>query len=519
MSSQGLQPITLRQFGKQPAKTFPSGYVCLIRDVAYGNRYRLLRLRDPKQLKRHLLDFGNFETELALAWQAARAEEAEETLRKKLAPGSARDEWFDLELGQLAQLSREELFSSQPKQRARSRTKATKTASKKTRASQRARPSRPAPAAQPQGRRSNSMRSLTTVFILLILLAVVILPRMEGLPLFAARSNAVESGLPAPSSRIEWTGQVVLVSWDKVAGADSYEYRYRINDKQYSTYRPTEILRAILTNVSPGDTVRVEVRSRNGETRSSTAHSTIRIPNEARPAAPQLRSEWTGWAVVVHWDKVAGADSYEYRYRVNAKDYSTYQPTGLLRARLTGVLPGDTVRVEVRSQRGEVRSSIARSTIRIPNEQKTETPAPSYTPTDLPPTATPSYTPTDLPPTATPRFTPTDLLPTATPSYTPTDLPPSATPSYTPTQPPEPTVTPTPAGQAMIVETRNNLSANVRICPRTSCAVIDTLRPGDVIQALGRVEGEEAYGNTTWVQFLLAGRPAFIHSELVEVSS
>jgi len=68
----------------------------------------------------------------------------------------------------------------------------------------------------------------------------------------------------------------------------------------------------------------------------------------------------------------------------------------------------------------------------------------------------------------------------------------------------------------MVVETRNGLGANVRACPRTSCVILDTLRPGEEILGLERVEGEEVYGSTVWVQFELDGVAAYIHSELIE---
>lgn len=68
----------------------------------------------------------------------------------------------------------------------------------------------------------------------------------------------------------------------------------------------------------------------------------------------------------------------------------------------------------------------------------------------------------------------------------------------------------------MLVETRNNLGANARTCPRTNCDILVTLRPDAEIQALGWVEGEEVYDSTLWIQFEYNGELAYIHSELVE---
>lgn len=69
-----------------------------------------------------------------------------------------------------------------------------------------------------------------------------------------------------------------------------------------------------------------------------------------------------------------------------------------------------------------------------------------------------------------------------------------------------------------MVETLNNLGANARACPRTSCEIIVTLRPGFEIQALGRVEGDEVYGSADWIHFEYNGESAYIHSELVGVA-
>ncbi len=161
--------------------------------------------------------------------------------------------------------------------------------------------------------------------------------------------------------------------------------------------------------------------------------------------------------------------------------------------------------------------------------------------TDAPPTATLTYTPmpsatatlTDIPPTATLTDT-LKLTDTATATVTLTDAPPTATPTYTPeptatatltyapptataTAMPEPSATAT--LQTMFVETRNNLGANALTCPRTNCEILVTLRRDAEIQALGRVEGEEVYDSTLWIQFEYNGELAYIHSELVEVSS
>ena len=164
---------------------------------------------------------------------------------------------------------------------------------------------------------------------------------------------------------------------------------------------------------------------------------------------------------------------------------------------------------------GAVIDSIIRST---PVSSAIATKKPSATP--VPPSATATSKPstTSAPPSATATDT---SLPSVTPSATATETSlSSATPSASPepsatsTQKPEPSSAPT--RQIMVVETRNNLGANARDCPRKTCAIIVTLRPDVQIQALGQVEGEEVYGSATWVQFEYKGETAYIHSELLE---
>ena len=282
MNNQRLQLIPSRQFAKQPLKTFPGGYVCLVRDVAYGNRYRLLRLRDPRDLKRHLLDYGNFEMELAYVWQASRVEEAEDSLRGRLASGTARDEWFDLDIGQLAQLSRD-IVRSQQTQPAKPRRKTTAARSNIISPYQREINHSPAAATQA---RPNRMRSLATGFIVLLILALLVMPRFKGIPLYGYGDSTAKSAVPrarssdalvAPKPRISWTGKRIVVRWDKVEGATSYQYRYQVNGFPYTSYKSTRALRVTLAGISPGDHVRFQVHSLSGKSRSESAHTFIRV--------------------------------------------------------------------------------------------------------------------------------------------------------------------------------------------------------------------------------------------------
>ena len=133
-----------------------------------------------------------------------------------------------------------------------------------------------------------------------------------------------------------------------------------------------------------------------------------------------------------------------------------------------------------------------------------------------PPTAEPSTMP---PPTET-------ALPLATQIPTSTDSPTlSQPPTIADTAASEPTSTstsPTPSAdvsETYIVETRDNLRARVRNCPRTSCDILGHLDPGDELRSTAIVVGETVNGSNEWVQFLLDDQTAYIHSSLLASTS
>lgn len=75
----------------------PAGYVVLIQDVAYGNRYKIAR---HQQLDQHQIRRGAdfpFETRVALILEAENAVQAERDLHDELAAGTALGAWFDLD--------------------------------------------------------------------------------------------------------------------------------------------------------------------------------------------------------------------------------------------------------------------------------------------------------------------------------------------------------------------------------------------------------------------------------------
>ena len=66
------------------------------------------------------------------------------------------------------------------------------------------------------------------------------------------------------------------------------------------------------------------------------------------------------------------------------------------------------------------------------------------------------------------------------------------------------------------ISSRSN--ANVRSCPRTSCATVQSLASGTRITSTGQVDGEFVLGSSKWTRILLNNKEAFVHSALVSRS-
>ena len=116
------------------------------------------------------------------------------------------------------------------------------------------------------------------------------------------------------------------------------------------------------------------------------------------------------------------------------------------------------------------------------------------------------------------------------PTESPEDLPSATeivppTKAATTTESPAPTqtematlaATATDIGDALLtIETQNNLNARVRSCPSTSCDIVGRLSPGDQIQAISEVKGENINGIDLWAEFVFEGEIAYVHGGLVE---
>ena len=326
-----------------------------------------------------------------------------------------------------------------------------------------------------------------------------------------ARNNvaptATKVNLQQPNARVaNKTAASIRFEWDASEGASGYQYRYQVNDVNFSDWRNTNSRTFTLAVLDPGDQVKFELRALWGSSRSPVTRLNART-NVAPTATkvnlqqPNARvAEKSATSIRFAWDAVVGATGYQFRYQLNAGGYSDWQRTAGLGFTLSGLEPGDRINFELRAMRADERSPVTRLTARtnvVPTATSTQTLEPTATVTQSPePSATNSPVPT--------------ATANASPEPSPTRLP-----SATPTATVEPSATAT--LQSMFVETRNNLGANARACPRTTCDILVTLRPDAEIQALGQVEGEQVYDSTLWIQFDFNGEMAYIHSELVEI--
>jgi len=478
----------------------PAGYVCFLRDVSYGNCYQIRVVGAPAELSRHLAQA--FEVEVALVFQADDAERFGRELLE-FAGGASAGEWFDLADDQLQHL-RELGLDGQRGQHQRRRTQTFSSLLEESGP----RSSRPRStshrhvnraAAIPSQRQERPARQRST--------AHRTTNRATTPPPPETSARAAQPRRRNRNSRLFFI-IVFLIIFGGLYGAITER------DPVADLLHLAGTARAFTVNTQATETA-TAIPTKPPPTATFTATAPPPTATERQPLAVRLaRASYD--AVRFEWTRASGALSYQYRYSVNGGALSRWRGTTLLGKTVAGLSPGDSVIFQLRARYGDSYTPIAQA-----SASALSGPTATSTPTNPPPTAT--FTATAPPPTAT--LTATAPPPTAT--FTATAPPPTATltATYTSTatSSPEPsatsTWTPVPSATSslrMVVETRNGLGANVRACPWTSCEIIDTLRPGHEIFGLGRVEGEEVYGSTVWVQFEIDGVAAYIHSELIE---
>jgi len=561
-----LKSLKPQGFRNQPSLSPPAGYICVLRDVSYGDRYQVVQLQDPNNIGVYLKQ--SFDVEIALVFQASDARQSMgELLDFVNAEGAG--EWFDLaedrfkslrSLGTAGRAHRrfsrpssslaDLLANSEPRaaQQPAAPPRRTETAAAAPRQPRRSVPDyapgrrqRPEPASVASRQRSATPAPVSTqprprnrrgkFFVLLfaMLLFGLLYQPLSNRDLFEDLQNLIgtesqdspQAALSKPVARVASISQTsVEFAWKAAPGATNYRYRYALNEGGFSIWQSTNSHYRLLSGLDPGDRIIFELLALRGNELTPVTRLTARTKvaptattvNLQRPTARVAYK--TAVSIRLEWDALEDATGYQYRYQVNDGGFSYWRSTNSRTFTVADLESGDQVKFELRALRGSARSPVTRLTART-------TVAPAATSTQaLQPTATATQSPepsaTNSPvPRATASASP-EPSPTRLPSETPTREPePSATNSPEPTATLEPSATAT--LQTMFVETRNNLGANARICPRTNCEILVTLRPGAEIQALGRVEGEEVYDSTLWIQFDFNGELAYIHSELVEI--
>lgn len=95
-----LKRVSIRSYKKLPRLRHPAGYICLIRDMDYGSRYKIEQTNNPAA---HLDDVKAglpFKTKIAYIAKTNDAEAAEHYFHRRY----ARDDWFDLDDAQLREI-------------------------------------------------------------------------------------------------------------------------------------------------------------------------------------------------------------------------------------------------------------------------------------------------------------------------------------------------------------------------------------------------------------------------------
>ena len=569
-----MQRISPDTFDRRPELSGRAGYICVLRDVSYGNRFKFLRVKGYTEFTKYGGEI--FEVDLALVYQS---DDAAADLRRLLdeVGNASPDEWFDLDdqsFDRLRNLGEQRGSRARPADADSTlfsliNSEASRRAHRPGRRSSRERESQPASQPRPRRRRSTAHRRTN---------------RGTSIPVQRDDNNAPPASGRSGRSRFI----VYLIIIALLLG----------------------VLYGSITSCDPlADVMNL------AETAISAAGSLAQPTPTATPlrlSRPKVKiASRSATSIRFSWEKVRLAHDYQYRHSLNGGGASYWKTTSATSITVSALSPGSRVEFLVRARH---ESGIYSTTARISASTVTDRPP---TATDLPPSATrppPTSTVTDIPPTTTPlrlsrpkvkmdsrsatsiRFswekvplaqdyqychslidrgasyckttsatsitlsalspgsrveflvrarhesgiysttarisastvtdrppTATDLPPSATrppPTSTATDIPPTATrPPPTATDiPPTATKSSTPTHvppEIYFVETERNLNAHIRSCPSTRCEIVAKLAPGAEVVALGQVAGENVYESNVWLEIGFDGGSAFIHSELV----
>ena len=103
-NGRGIKRIPLSRATNLPWLKAPAGYVLVMEDVEYGNRFIIVRLQEVNKRALARAAAFPFETELFLVFSAEDATELALELHDRFAASGDLNEWFDLDQAQIAQL-------------------------------------------------------------------------------------------------------------------------------------------------------------------------------------------------------------------------------------------------------------------------------------------------------------------------------------------------------------------------------------------------------------------------------
>ena len=450
-----LKKVSIISYKRLPSLDPPAGYVCLIRDMDYGSRYKIERMKHPAADFEDVTAGLPFKTQIAYIARTNDAAASERYLHQRYARHTARGEWFDLDDAQLREIRR--LTSSRPRGGGNRQREAGFDEE---------------PLPEPH--------------------------RLEQQPAVSLKDLISDSYQTSPSRQSQAANErsarsnggclylfIGIIVFAALAAALGPNLMNSISPPPTSTERPTSTRRPTLTSTSRPTATSVTGVTMYVRTRAnvrSCARTSCQILGRLNPDAKiqSLRR--------VNGERVNGSNQW---IRFSYQGRSAYIHGGL-----------------VSSARAAASPTQRPTSTRRPTATDMPTATSTWTPTV-----------TDMPTaTQTPTATDTDV-PTATDTSTATQTPtPTAIDTPTSTRRPTSTAQPTPtraAGVTMYVRTRGNAGANVRACPRTTCGIVGGLSPGASIQTLGRVEGEAVNGNNEWIEFRHNDTVAYVHGSLV----
>lgn len=61
-----------------------------------------------------------------------------------------------------------------------------------------------------------------------------------------------------------------------------------------------------------------------------------------------------------------------------------------------------------------------------------------------------------------------------------------------------------------------NKAVNARLCPHTTCAVVQSIQPGETVKVVDTVTGDVALGSDQWHKVEMDGKTMYVHSALME---